>query len=404
MATTNNLKDFLTDVADAIREKEGSTGLINPQEFSAKIRAIETGGGGESGGGGTEPDVPVIGDGKTYLYIKIADKGRMDVPLYFQQSVANGVTIDWGDGSSTETLSGKGPVNTTHTYARKGNYAITLDVANGCTLGLGHASSSYCVMGSISGVGKVYSNMLQKAEIGSKVTTIGSYAFQYCYSLSSVVIPQSVTGLGSYIFQNCYSLSSVVIPQGVINISTYAFANCYSLSSVVIPQSVTDISKNAFQNCYSLSSVVIPQGVTTIGEYAFSNCYSLSSVVLPQVVTSFGGYVFQNCDTLSSVVIPQGVTTIGSYLLSSCDSLCSVVIPQSVTNISSNAFANCKGMVSYDFSSLDAIPTLSSTSAFSSIPLDCKIVVPDELYDAWIASSNWSTYASNIVKASEHTD
>ena len=358
MATTNNLKDFLTDVADAIREKEGSTGLINPQEFSAKIRAIETGGGGESGGGGTEPDVPVIGDGKTYLYIKIADKGRMDVPLYFQQSVANGVTIDWGDGSSTETLSGKGPVNTTHTYARKGNYAITLDVANGCTLGLGHASSSYCVMGSISGVGKVYSNMLQKAEIGSKVTTIGSYAFQYCYSLSSVVIPQSVT----------------------------------------------DISKNAFQNCYSLSSVVIPQGVTTIGEYAFSNCYSLSSVVLPQVVTSFGGYVFQNCDTLSSVVLPQGVTTIGSYLLSSCDSLCSVVIPQSVTNISSNAFANCKGMVSYDFSSLDAIPTLSSTSAFSSIPSDCKIVVPDELYDAWIASSNWSTYASNIVKASEHTD
>ena len=45
MAKENNLKDFLTDVADAIREKEGSTGLINPQEFSERIRAIETGGG-----------------------------------------------------------------------------------------------------------------------------------------------------------------------------------------------------------------------------------------------------------------------------------------------------------------------------------------------------------------------
>lgn len=44
MAKNDNLKDFLTDVADAIREKEGSTGLINPQEFSERIRAIETGG------------------------------------------------------------------------------------------------------------------------------------------------------------------------------------------------------------------------------------------------------------------------------------------------------------------------------------------------------------------------
>ena len=43
MAKNNNLTDFLTDVANAIREKEGTTGKINPQDFSDKIKAIQTG-------------------------------------------------------------------------------------------------------------------------------------------------------------------------------------------------------------------------------------------------------------------------------------------------------------------------------------------------------------------------
>ena len=44
MAKNDNLKDFVTDIADAIREKKGTTDLINPQNFSDEIRNIETGG------------------------------------------------------------------------------------------------------------------------------------------------------------------------------------------------------------------------------------------------------------------------------------------------------------------------------------------------------------------------
>ena len=43
MAKENNLKDLLTDVADAIREKKGTTDLINPQGFGEEIRSIEAG-------------------------------------------------------------------------------------------------------------------------------------------------------------------------------------------------------------------------------------------------------------------------------------------------------------------------------------------------------------------------
>ena len=44
MAKNDNLTDFLTDIADAIRAKKGSTGKINPQNFSAEIASIESGG------------------------------------------------------------------------------------------------------------------------------------------------------------------------------------------------------------------------------------------------------------------------------------------------------------------------------------------------------------------------
>jgi hypothetical protein len=353
MGKSNNLTDFLTDVADAIRTKKGITRKINPQDFAWEISNISTGGGDTPTPDTPTPDMPVIGDGKTYLYIKIAAPGRMTVPLYFSQTVANGVTIDWGDGRATQTLSGTGNVNTTHKYAEIGEYTITLNPSSGCTLGLGHNSTSYCVMGSGGNAGKVYCNMLQAVEIGKNVTSIGEGAFYYCYSLASVVIPDSVTSIGNS-----------------------AFYSCCSLASVVIPSSVTSIGNNAFRQCYSLSSIVIPYSVTSIGNYAFGNCVSLASVVIPDSVISIGDAAFYYCYSLASVVIPESVTSIGD-----------------------SAFINCTGMVFCDFRAAKSVPTLGGTSVFSYS--SCKIVVPDSLYDTWIAATNWSTYASKIVKASE---
>lgn len=44
MARTNNLNDFLTDVAGAIKEKTGDSAAIPASQFDTKIRSIETGG------------------------------------------------------------------------------------------------------------------------------------------------------------------------------------------------------------------------------------------------------------------------------------------------------------------------------------------------------------------------
>ena len=195
----------------------------------------------------------ITDDGKTRLRIHIAAEGRMNVPLYISQTVSNGVTIDWGDGSVTETLSGTHDVNTTHTYARIGDYVITLDPVDGCTLGIGCGYSSYCVLGSTANNGKVYCNMLQAVQIGNGVTSISIYAFQHCYSLASITIPDSVTIIGSYAFQYCYSLASITIPDSVTIIGGYAFSRCYSLASVTIPGSVTSIGNSAFSSCYGMA-------------------------------------------------------------------------------------------------------------------------------------------------------
>ncbi len=127
----------------------------------------------------------------------------------------------------------------------------------------------------ISGTGDMYDYpcigpweySVETVSIGMDVTSIGSYAFSGCPSLSSVGIPSSVTSIGSYAFSYS-SLSSLEIPSSVTSIGRYAFSGCSSLSSLEIPSSVASIGDSAFANCTSLVSVSIPDSVTSIGDSA----------------------------------------------------------------------------------------------------------------------------------------
>lgn len=204
----------------------------------------------------------ITDDGKTRLHIRIAAEGRMNVPLYISQTVANGVTIDWGDGSATETLAGTGNVNTTHIYASIGDYVITLDSVDGCTLGFGAGSSSYCVFGSTSNNGRVYCNMLKDVRIGTGVTSIDKYAFYYCYSLASITIPDGVTRINASAFQNCHSLANITIPDGVTAIGDSAFSNCYGMAKYHLKPTTppTLSSTNVFNNIQSDCIIYVPQG------------------------------------------------------------------------------------------------------------------------------------------------
>lgn len=290
----------------------------------------------------------ITDDGKTRLYIRIAAEGRMDVPLYFQQTIANGVTIDWGDGSATETLDGTGKVNTTHRYASIGDYMISLDVAEGCKLILGNGTNISVIGGNLS----VYNKMLYKAEIGARITSL------------------------DYSFQNMYALRSVSIPNTAKYSSTNAFQQCKILNAVVIPNEASNGMNNWFYNS-NVRIIIFNSTISSINT-AMRDCQFLSSIILPPRLTKIIGYQFYTCTALASVIIPKRVTSVDAQ-----------------------SFTYCSGMAYYDFSRHTAVPTLANTNAFTGIPSDCKIIVSDALYDEWIAATNWSAYATYIIKKSE---
>ena len=185
---------------------------------------------------------------------------------------------------------------------------------------------------------------LSNIVIPASVTKIGDSVFSSCSSLSNIVIPASVTRIGDSVFSSCSSLSSIVISDGITSIGDSAFSGCRSLSNIVIPASVTSIKKWAFRGCSSLSNIVIPASVNSIGDRAFYDCRSLSYIVIPASVTSIGDRVFYNCKSLKSIVISDGITSIGDLAFADCWSLSNIVIPASVTSIGDRAFRGCRSL------------------------------------------------------------
>ena len=400
----------LTKVASAIREKGGTSDpLVYPDGFVTAIQAIQAGGSApgtpsditfydydgtivtswtlsELATKTALPDYPshnglicqgwnwlladlkttnrkmnvgamyITDDGKTRIYIRL-EEGRTSPMLGV---CPNGtVTVDWGDGTTPDTLTGTDVTTVkwtpNHAYAAPGEYVIKLTVDG--TMGfygefsLTSASAILRYSSSDDNRNYVYRSSVQKIEIGNGITSIGYSAFYSCYSLASITIPNGITSIGNSAFYSCYSLASITIPNGVTNIVDSAFGNCRSLASITIPNGITSIGDSAFDNCYSLASITMPNGITSVGDSAFNNCYSLASITMP-----------------------NGITSVGD-----------------------SAFKNCRGVAFYDFTACTTVPTLASTTAFTGIPADCQIRVPAALVDAWKAATNWSTYADHIV-------
>jgi len=148
----------------------------------------------------------------------------------------------------------------------------------------------------------------------TKLTQLGNWAFEGCYSLTSMALPDGLTQLGNNVFMNCWSLTSVALPDGLTQLDDGVFYDCSSLTSVSLPDGLTELGNYVFDGCSSLTSVALPDGVTQLGDNAFYLCSSLTSVSLPDGLTQLGDRVFYNCSSLTSAANSAGFSDVVPYL------------------------------------------------------------------------------------------
>lgn len=342
-----------TDIADAIRSKNGTSTHYYPEQMASAIMSI-------SGGGGITP---------TGTY-NIASNGVYDVYSYASASVS--VPLPTG----TITLSSNDTFNV-YDYASaivsvpEDPYMLKYQGANLLTTFTDTASTSI-----------VYG------------------AFAYTSSLATVSFPEAVT-IGPYAFAYCYELRTISFPK-VTTIDTYAFQYCssmnYAINSTNFPSLTGKIGNGAFRGCQYLTGIDLPN-VTSIGTQCFSACSRITTVNMPKLASTSTG-AFSYLTTCSSYSLPV-LTFVASNCFTSNWKLTTLTLPKAAT-ISAYAFRYCSSLMSLYLTG-STVPTLNA-SAFLNMPFSVSvnnvygsIYVPSSLYNSYIAATNWVTYKNRIV-------
>lgn len=158
----------------------------------------------------------------------------------------------------------------------------------------------------------------------------------------------------------------------------YALSNSVSLRRVYVG-GIKTISRNSFLSCTGLSEVIFADAskITNTGlNETFPYCSNLQKVSgLTPGITSMDR-TYRACTSLTEITIPVNVATIAAYTMSAA----------------------------YGLKRLRCLPTSPPTlanSALSNVPADCVIEVPRGSLSAYQGANNWSTYASQMVEASQ---
>ena len=423
----------LTAVADAIRAKGGTSDpLVYPDGFVSAIQAIPSGGSSapvspsditfydydgtvvaawplaELAGKTALPELPshaglicqgwnwslaglksgnrkmnvgadyITTDGKTRIYIKLLE-GRTSPVL---GCAPNGtVTIDWGDDTEPDTLTGTSTstmlFTQSHNYAAPGEYVISLSVSSEGSVSLMSGSDSNAAgllnyAGAVDSRNFAYKSAIQKIEIGERVS-IGPFAFSYCVNMQTITRPTG-NQPGNYAFNCCYSLKSATVN----NAKLYLFRSCRSLKTIQWAEnaSVGTDSNNMLMYCVSLETLYLPGDFVNMMPAFAQTANSLREVETATATenVALNASCFASCISLTRFKCGAGLYSIGS-----------------------SAFSGCVSCKIYDFAQSANVPTLKDTNAFTGIAADCEIRVPAALVDEWKAATNWATYADHIV-------
>ena len=200
--------------------------------------------------------------------------------------------------------------------------------------------------------------------IPDSVTEIGDYAFYksgFTYEdpdatgskedrlvdggIDAIEIGSKVESIGAYAFYGMDSLKSISL-NNVQNVGAYPFYKCEALADVDFGDSLKSIGERTFYGCAQLRSAALPSTVTEIGNYAFYKCEALADVDFGSA-ESIGDYAFYGCSGLKELSFPAQLKSIGRYAFKGCSSVKSILLGSSVQQIGAHAFYGCKDMTIY---------------------------------------------------------
>lgn len=212
----------------------------------------------------------------------------------------------------------------------------------------------------------------------SKITSIGSSAFQDCTAIKGELDLTAVSSVVDNAFSGCTGITSANL-SGWTSIPNKFFERCTKLASVTMDD-VTSIGTGAFKNCSSLTTINLPE-IKELSEECFYSCKGLKEIKLPLVET-IGSDAFYACSSLTKIELPE-VKNLESGCFRNCTNLKEIVIPK-IESIGSNAFASIKQIVNVTIDKKTP-PTISS-SAFSSVADGSVLTVPEGSLENYLTS------------------
>lgn len=458
MAKNDNLKDFLTDVADAIREKKGTSDPINPQDFSAEIASIQSGGGGleekdvnfyecdgtllysytkEEALALTEmpaipeyigPDgQPMAHDGWNYSYdemitqvsgsdvadvgvqrtvedslfeLEFDDDSSHDVTCQFEKGDFS-ATIYWGDGTSSSVIGDASAAKTLqHSYAEgcSSRVVIKLQVASGTpTLGYsvesadGSSTTTYGFFAPSRGAVNLVSAYI------AENTVVFAGSFNTAINLRTVV-SRAVS------FSGKSKLQAFVVKKGDRVVGAM-FNNCTELKVLSIPVTTT-LYLQPLSGTF-LNRVVVPYGCWLSYTGAFYGCQAKKIYLSRGVVGGNSNITtFASAGNISDITIPATIeiqnAAVASSIFNNCYNLKRVTFEGSSVALGSYCFSNCAQLRVVDLRNTTSAIPLVVTAFSGCIMSKLKIVVPDSLVDTYKKATNWVSYQSSIIGATEY--
>lgn len=375
-------ESYLSDIASAIRSKNGQSISYTPSQMASAIQSIVSAGEltiisktiNENGVytpssdnadafSGVVVNVPntynISDEGKVVASGSLSTQGSLSVysNSIYDTTLFSQVNVDVSQ-----------PILVSKTITENGTYDPADDNAD--------AYSEVVVNVSSGGGGGNYDNFLiavgDKSGVvdDSSASIFGEYAFAYNKKITGI-IGRSVTSISNNAFTNCVEMSFASFPLCTY-IKNNAFDFCSKLETLSFPN-CSYISAMAFSYCKKISEVNFPL-CESIGRYAFYSCAELSNLSFP-MCKSLGENAFYSCPKIQSIDFPECLY-IGSYAFYSCGSISNVNL-QKCISIMASAFYSASKLIDISMPKCEHIGSCAFSGCYrlESVNLpECKII------------------------------